>query len=163
MRINRRKEDPGTEQQNSVSSNSGRSPFSLRDAMNRLFDESFFDPFSRVSTLGRQIGFPKIDVSESTNEIIITANIPDVDAEHIDLEVDENTITIKGAIERSKENTDRYFYRVEREYGEFRREIPLPAPIKPDEVTAAVRNGVLTIILPKQKANGRIKVKAKAE
>lgn len=163
MRINRRKEDPGDQQQNSGYSDSSRSSLSLRDAMNRLFDESFLDPFSRLPGLGRQMGFPRIDMSESAGEITITANIPAVDAEHIDIEVDENSLTIRGVIEQSKEDADRHFYRAEREYGEFRREIPLPTSIKPSEVTAAVRNGVLMIRLPKQKANGRMKVKAKAE
>lgn len=135
---------------------------SLRDAMNRLFDESFWDPFDRASELlasRRGTLFPKIDVSETDTEVKVVANVPGVDPNTIDIEVGDQILTISGKVEREDEKKAGKYYRYEREYGEFQRDIPLPAAVKTDSVSAKAKHGVLTIVLPKAESARKKKVK----
>lgn len=142
-------------------------PFlSLREAINRLFDESFWDPFSLVdaelSPVSGLSFFPKADIAETDKEVIITADVPGIDAEKIDIEVDEDSVTLSGKVEKESEQKDKRYYRFERQYGEFRRSFNLPAIVKADEAVAKVKNGVLTITLPKQEIETRKKIKVTA-
>lgn len=165
MRILRKHEN--TQQKDSVSREVEHPFVSLREAMNRVFDESFWDPFhetiARFPGITRAGGFPKVDIAETEKEITITANLPNIAAEKVDIEVDNQSVTISGKIEREQEEKGKRFYKLEREYGEFRRAIPLPSPIKPDTVNAKMKQGVLTLILPKENVSSKIKVTAKAE
>ena len=129
------------------------SALSLRDAMSRLFDESFWDPFEErglSASEQRSSGlFPKVDISENDKEVKITANIPGIDPEKVNIEVDEDSIVLSGTIEEEKEESDARHYRFEREYGEFYRDFLLPARVEPDKVSASAKNGVIVIKLPK--------------
>lgn len=128
------------------------SPLSLREAMGKIFDESFWDPFDDrgiFSSEGSMNTFPKINVSESEKEVKVVANIPGVDPEKINIEVDEDTLVLSGQIEEEKESSDERHYRFEREFGEFYRDILLPSKVDPDKVLAQAKDGVVTINLPK--------------
>jgi HSP20 family protein len=143
-----------------------RHVWSLRDAMNHLFDESFWDPFDRIPSMlapVRSSVFPKVDVSETDGEVRVVANVPGVDPEKLDIQVGGDALTISGRVEREDEKREGKLYRYEREYGEFCREIPLPAPVKADAVSAKVTHGVLTIVLPKEEEAKKKKVKVEAE
>ena len=143
---------------------------SLRDAMNRMFEESFWDPFEmieRIPALGRgtgQLAFPRVDMSEDENEVKVVANVPGVDTEKIEIEVEPETLILSGKMEKEmkEEDKEKKFYRYEREYGEFRREFALPARVKPDAVTAKARDGVLEITLPKAEVEKKAKVRIDA-
>lgn len=140
---------------------------SLRDAMNRLFEESFWDPFEMIDRLpmtSRAL-FPKVDVSEDEKEVRVVANVPGVDTEKIGIEVEEDVLTISGKTEKEvkEEDKEKKFYRYEREYGEFRREIALPARVKAEAATAKAKNGVLEIVLPKADTREKAKVKIETE
>ena len=145
-----------------------RNVISLRDMMNKMIEESFLDPFDVISSdlpivPEMKISFPKVDISETEKEIKITANVPGIDSDKIDIDVGDDYISISGKTEREEEEKDKKVYRYEREYGEFRREFSLPAKVKKDDVSAKVKNGVLTIILPKAEEEKKSKVKVKAE
>ncbi len=143
-------------------------PFmSLREAINRLFDESILDPFEFSSfpmemVTGSKL-FPKVDIAETEKEIKITANVPGVDPDKIEIEIGEDSIVLSGKIEKETEEKDKKFYRFEREFGEFRREFPLPAKINTDQSEAVIKNGVLTITLPKTEIETKKKLKVKSE
>lgn len=144
---------------------------SLRDAVSRLFDESFldshFDNFHDFSlpSLARKIypAFPKVDISETDSEIIITANIPGIDPDKINIEANENMLILNGRIEKEEEEKNKKFYKYEREEGEFRRELSLPSPVKSDEVKAKIKDGVLTIILPKTEETRKKRINIEKE
>ncbi len=128
------------------------SPLSLRDAMSRLFDESFWDPLEErgLSIPEKFAGaFPKVDILETEKGVKIVANIPGIDPEKVNIEVDEDSVILSGTIEEEKEESDARHYRFEREYGEFYRDFLLPAKVNPDKVFASAENGVITINLPK--------------
>ncbi len=144
-------------------------PFSLVDS----FFGDAVDPFGimspslfrnhalgNVSTL-----FPKVDVEETENEIRVTANIPGIDAENIDVEVGDDYLSLSGKIEKEDRSEDKHgkMYRYEREFGEFRREFSLPARVNKDGIVAKSRNGVLSITLPKSQDEIKKRVKIEVE
>lgn len=146
----------------------GISLFDFRNQMNRLFDEfferpfalsPFFDEFDLVGDFA-----PRIDIAESDKEITITADLPGVEPEDIDIYLEGNTLTISGEKQAEKEEKGKRFYRLERSYGSFYRTIPLPEEVEEDKIDATFKRGVLKIRLPKtaeaQKRTKRITVKA---
>lgn len=140
--------------------------WSLRDAMNRLFDESFWSPLSLMDTVGNNrfiSSWPRVDIAETDEGYTITANVPDVDPDKINIEVTSDSIALSGAVERSQEHKDAHWHRMEREYGEFHREFTLPHMIDPDSVKATAKNGSLRISLKKKEDSGRKKITVATE
>ncbi len=105
---------------------------------------------------------PRVDVSETDTEVKVVANVPGINPEDINIDVQDNWMTISGKSEREVE-TDKSTrpYRYERFFGEFRREFTLPDRVKEDQVKATCKDGVLTITLPKVEGEKRGKVKTK--
>lgn len=144
------------------------SPFSLID---RFFDDSW-DPFNMMTpSLFRSRGlgnvstiFPRVDVEETDNEIRVTANVPGIDPDNINVEVGDDYLSLSGKIDKeTKDEKKGKVYRYEREYGEFRREFALPARVKKDGIVAKSKNGVLTITLPKSEEELKKRVKIDVE
>ena len=136
---------------------------SLRDAMDRLFEDSFVRP-SRFwpDQLGRA-GLP-VDMYQTANDIVVKASLPGFKPEEVDISITGDTLTIKGEHKEEEEAKDEdYFYR-ERRYGAFSRSLLIPVEIKSDKAEAVFENGVLTLTLPKAEETKpkQIKVKAKA-
>lgn len=140
--------------------------FSLRDAMERLFDESFWSPFGLIES-GRARGLatfvPRVDVSETDTEVKIRADIPGIDPDKVNIEVTEDSLALSGSLEKSSEEKGENFYRMERQAGEFSREFLLPSKIDPDSVEAKAKNGTITITLKKQPSEQKRKVEIKSE
>ena len=123
---------------------------STRDVLNLFFGEGLLEPDDWFPSLWPwKSAFPKVDISETEKDIKVVANVPGVDPDKIEIEVNDDFLTISGSVEKQEEEKDEKFYRFERGYGEFKRQFNLPSKINPDQVQARVKNGVLTIILPK--------------
>ena len=144
------------------------SPFSFID---RFFDDAL-DPFNMLKpALFRNrvlssvsMTFPKVDVSETDNEIKVVANVPGIDPEKIDIEVGDDYLSLSGKIEKeNKDEKDGKVYRYEREYGEFRREFSLPVRVNKNGIVAKARNGVLSITLPKSEDERKARIKVEIE
>lgn len=104
-----------------------------------------------------------VDVYQTKDDLIIKSTIAGVKPEDIDIAIDNDVLTIRG--ERKLEEKiveDDYFYQ-ECYWGNFSRSVVLPVEVKPDEVEASLKNGVLTVVLPKAKKNKSIAVKVKSE
>jgi HSP20 family protein len=133
----------------------------MRDEMNRLFD-SFFSR-TPASLLADWQGFesgmlPNIDFSETDQEYRIAAELPGVDEKDVELTLDHNVLRIKGHKQAEKEQKDRRYYRVERSYGSFSRDIALPGEVDDSKIEASFKKGVLEIVLPKKEdASGKVK------
>jgi len=137
--------------------------FSLRDAMDKLFDESFWSPFGLIENEQRQTFVPRVDISETESEIKVRADIPGVDPSEINIEVTEDSLGLSGSLEKSNEERGENFYRLERQSGQFFREFVLPSKIDPDSVEAKSKNGVIAISLKKQPSEQKRKIKVKTE
>lgn len=133
---------------------------SLRDAMNRLLEDSFIGP-SHLGPFGRV--FP-VDVREADHDYVIEASLPGIKPDEMEITATQNAVTIRAARkpEEKTEQAGRYVRR-ERYQGEVIRTIGLPTPIDPDKVTAAYEHGVLTLHVPKTEAakSKQIKVQTK--
>jgi len=120
---------------------------------NEIDEEEFFD-----QELEGQLA---VDVYQNNGDIVIKSTIAGVKPENLDITVYSDMVTIKGRRELEEEiNEDNYYYK-ECYWGGFSRSIILPEEIKPDNVKAEIRNGVLTITMPKLKGKSTAKVKVK--
>jgi len=139
----------------------------LRDEMDQLFD-SFFGAtrMGDWSLPGSAGGWaPEIEVVEGDRDITVRAEIPGLDAQDVDVSISGNHLTVSGEKKESTEQQKGGYYHSERRYGHFRRTIELPAGTKPEQVTAEVDKGLLTLKIPKTEAAGvqRIPIKTAAE
>jgi HSP20 family protein len=145
------------------------SPATVYDEFNRLFDDffenSWMTPWSeRFGTRFNEFT-PRVNVTEREKELEVTAELPGMAENDIDITLAHDTLTIKGEKKQETEDKGDNYYRMERSYGKFSRVIPLPADVVDnDSVEATFKNGVLTIILPKleeaQQVSRRITVNA---
>ncbi|MGD9684082.1 MAG: Hsp20/alpha crystallin family protein [Candidatus Obscuribacterales bacterium] len=139
---------------------------SLQHEMNRLFDE-----FRHGLGMGQAhhpspLAFPfhtRVDVKDTDRELIVTAEVPGVDLDDINLSLTRDGLAIKGEKREEKEEKDRGYYRSERSYGSFYRLIPLPCEVDREKVDASYKDGVLKVKLPKNaealKSEHKIEVK----
>ncbi len=125
-----------------------REVITLRDAMDRLFDEAFTRPWSgRDGTSGAYT--PAIDMYQTENDVVVKAAVPGMKPEDVQINVTGDTLTIKGESDESHETKEKSYHIRERRWGTFERSIPLPTLISADKARAEFENGVLTITLPK--------------
>jgi HSP20 family protein len=126
----------------------------MRREMNRLFDD-VFSGFGLPSVLGpalRQMpAAPKIDVSETDNEIQVTAELPGIDQNNVEVLLEDDRLIIRGEKkeEREEDDKERNYHVRERVQGAFSRTLPLPFAPDPNQVKAEFKNGVMTITIPK--------------
>jgi HSP20 family protein len=93
--------------------------------------------------------FPLVNLAEDDDNLYLTAELPGIDPQSLDLSVKLDTLTLKGSKKVEDEGKEVNYHRRERELGSFRRSLTLPAKIQPDAVDAKFKNGVLTVTLPK--------------
>lgn len=123
-----------------------RDIMALREAMNRLFDDSFSHAASGEDRIARL----PIDVYGTENEFVVLVAVPGVSLDNINITVERETLTISGEIPEPLANVE-YVYN-ERFYGKFLRNLRLSAPVDVDKIEATLENGVLKLILPKAEA-----------
>jgi HSP20 family protein len=134
---------------------------SLRQEMDRLFDRFFETRPDEVPVLGDWV--PDMDVSETKDAVVVKAEIPGLDPADIQVSLQENTLIVKGEKKREKEEKDEHYHRVERTYGSFVRTVRLPVAVEGEKVSAAFKNGLLTVTLPKTAAAKPTPIPVKAE
>jgi len=93
---------------------------------------------------------PAVDILETENELVIKADLPDVDMKDIHVEIENGTLSLKGERKFESEEKDQGYHRIERSYGSFARYFSLPDTVEPDKVKADYKNGVLKVTLPKK-------------
>ena len=136
-------------------------PFlSLHREVNRLFDDVLRGFDSRLPALGRfsspGSGWPSVEISDGEKEIRVTAEVPGLGENDIEVLLEDGVLTLKGEKRSETEDKDRRFS--ERFYGRFERRIPVGREIVEDRIDARFRNGVLSLVLPKtEKAQSQVK------
>jgi len=139
-----------------------RDALSLRNAMDRLFEDSFVTPrfgwIAPVSAAGMAI-----DMYETKDEVIVKAALPGVKPDEAEVTITGDTLTIRGESKEEKEIKEENYIRKERHFGSFARSVTLPAGLQADKAEAIFEDGVLTLKIPKSEEvkPKRVKVKAK--
>ena len=93
---------------------------------------------------------PSVDIYETENELVVKADLPDVDAKDIDVRVENQTLTIAGERKFEATSNEKGYHRIERSYGNFVRSFAVPSAFDTDKINAAYNNGVLTVKLNKK-------------
>ena len=129
----------------------------LHDQVNRLFNESI------VRGQGEESGIttwaPAVDIYETPNELVVKADLPEVEEKDIDIRVENNLLTIRGERKFEKSVSEDNYLRVERTYGSFSRSFSLPNTVNAEAIHAEYKNGVLTVNLPKREESKPRQVK----
>ena len=112
----------------------------FQDTVNRLLSEP---PSGRPWT-------PAVDILETDNELMIKADLPQVDMQDIQVEIENGTLTLKGERKFDNEEKAQGYHRIERSFGAFARYFSLPETVDPEKVKAEYKNGVLTVSLAKK-------------
>lgn len=133
---------------------------SLQDEMNRLFSGTF----SRGSQdeVLRGAWSPSVDIFENKNEIVLEAELPGMNAEDVNISIENNVLTLHGERKFEKKDESDNFHRVERSYGSFTRSFTLPPTVSSENANAEFNNGVLRLTLAKREEAKprRIEIKA---
>jgi HSP20 family protein len=119
----------------------------LQDQMNRLFDETFRN---RGEESALTTWAPAVDIYETPNELVVKADLPDMNEKDLDVRVENNLLSIGGERKFEKSVSEDNYLRVERTYGSFSRSFSLPNTVNAEAIKAEYKNGVLTVTLPKR-------------
>jgi HSP20 family protein len=132
----------------------------LRNQMNHLFEELVRGereiPFFPK---GEIVWSPAVELKETEAEVILKAQIPGIDPKDLNVEVSQESVSITGEHREEKKSEEKGFFRSEFRYGKFERLVPLPAPIKTDQIQSEFKNGLLTLTMPKMAQADRKVVK----
>ncbi len=142
-----------------------QSPFDrLHEEMDRLFDD-FLPQVSNGNEFDSRLGaLASIDLSESDDALEIKADLPGMQEADIDLTLRDGALVISGERKHESEEKKKNYYRSERAYGAFTRNVPLPCEVDEDKIDAQFKKGVLTVHMPKTPAakNNRRKIEIRA-
>jgi HSP20 family protein len=122
--------------------------FDLRNEMNRIFDNFRSDEAASEASHAATWR-PSVDIAENKNEFVITADLPGITREDIDVSVTEGRLTLRGERRQTLDEKSGSVHRAERVWGRFARVFDLPAAVSVDRIAAICRDGVLTITVPK--------------
>jgi HSP20 family protein len=120
--------------------------------MNRMFEDFFNQPFGlplqRVRTQATVV-VPALDVKEDENSVVVTAELPGIDRNDVEISVQDDMLEIRGQKSEEQKREEENYCMVERSYGSFSRRIVLPAEVDSEHAEATMQNGVLTLRMPK--------------
>jgi len=122
-----------------------REMLSMRQLMDRLFDESFNRQLESVQDWNA----PAVDLYQTANDVIVKASLPGMKAEDIQISITGDVLTLSGEMKEEKEVDEVAYHLRERRFGRFSRTIQLPSAVITDKASAVFENGVLTLTLPK--------------
>jgi HSP20 family protein len=119
----------------------------LQEQVNRLFN-NVVERNQHESSLSTWA--PAVDIYESEHELVVKADLPDIDPKELDIRVENNVLTLRGERKFEKNVNEDNYLRVERTYGAFTRSFALSNTVKPEAIKADYQNGVLTLTIPKR-------------
>lgn len=125
-----------------------REMMTLREAMDRLFD----DAFTRPINMGTVSTMPAIDMYQNEDDLVVKAVLPGLTKEDVDITVTEDVLTLRGEFKSNEDDAGVNYHLREQRYGVFERSIGLPTDVEIEKSKATFENGILTITLPKAEA-----------
>ncbi len=123
-----------------------REMMTLREAMDRLFDDAFTRP---LSLAGNNWSVPAVDMYQTENEIVVKAALPGIKPDEVQINVTGEVLSLKGEVKQKEEVKEKAYHIREQRWGMFERSIILPTDVVADKAKADFENGILTITLPK--------------
>ena len=123
-----------------------REMMTLREAMDRLFDDAFTRP---VNLRDGGWSSPAIDMYQTDDEVVIKAALPGFKADEVQINVTGDVLTLRGEMKHAEEQKDKAWHIREQRWSSFERSIALPTDVKADKAVADYENGILTVTLPK--------------
>ena len=128
----------------------------------RLFEDAFSRMLTEPQT--NRPWAPAVDIYETENELVLKADLPDVDLKDIDVRVENQTLTISGERKFEQKESTKGYHRIERSYGSFVRSFAVPNSFNTETIAAEFKNGVLSVSLHKKEAAKprQVKVEVKA-
>ena len=126
-----------------------RSPWQELDQLTSRLGQVFGSEMPASANGGSWL--PAVNVEETGDQLVLTAEVPGMTAEDIDIELENNVLTIRGekSFEREENEDDKRYHLWERRYGSFQRSFTLPRTVRGDDIKADYQNGILTIRMPK--------------
>ena len=122
-------------------------PSALREQINRVFA----DVLERTGEESNLTAWaPAVDIFETEHELVVKTDLPDVDPEDLDIQIQNNILTIRGERKFEKNVKEENYLRIERAYGSFSRSFSLANTVNSDAIKAEYKNGVLTLSIPKR-------------
>jgi len=122
-----------------------REMMSLRDAMDRLFDDAFTRPLS----IRDNWSVPAVDMYQTDDEIVVKAALPGIKSDEVQINITGEVLTLKGEVKQEEEKKEKAWHIREQRYGSFERSVVLPTEVVADKAKAEFENGILIITLPK--------------
>jgi len=122
-----------------------REMMTLREAMDRLFDDAFTRPLS----LRDAWSVPAIDMYQTDDEIVVKAALPGIKADEVQINITGEVLTLKGEMKHEEDKKEKAWHIHEQRWGSFERSVVLPTDVVADKTKAEFENGILTITLPK--------------
>ena len=126
---------------------------SLRERMNRVFDDSLFRSDRREDSFAMGTWSPAVDMFEKDDTVVIKAELPGLDKKDVSLDLQNGVLTLKGERKYENEVKEENYYRREMSCGKFIRSFSLPADVDADKIKAEFQNGLLTVEVPKPEAH----------
>ena len=124
-----------------------RGAAALQEQVNRLFGNAL-ERSAEESNLTSWA--PAVDIYETEHELVVKADLPEVDPKDLDIRVENNILTIRGERKFEKKVNEENYLRVERAYGSFSRSFSLANTVNSEAIKADYQNGVLTLTIPKR-------------
>jgi len=125
-----------------------RDLISIQDRMNRMFEQTLSR--SRLDEgVSAATWTPAVDIYETTDRIVLKAELPGVTSDEVDIQVQEHTLTLKGERRFARDVQEENYLRIERAYGPFQRSFTLPAGVRQEGIRATFKDGVLEVVMPK--------------
>jgi len=123
-----------------------REMMTLREAMDRLFDDAFTRP---INLRDGGLSSPAIDMYQTDDEVVVKAALPGFKADDVQINVTGEVLTIRGELKHEEEKKDKAWHIREHRWSSFERSVALPTDVVADKAQADFDNGILTITLPK--------------
>jgi len=135
----------------------------VRSEMDRLMDTFLFGVPQRGDFWEEAEWLPAVDVAETKNEVVVNVEIPGMAPKEFDISLKGGTLTIKGEKKQERVEGEENYHLFERRHGTFTRSILLPQEVESEKISAAYKNGVLTVTVPKSEGSKRKEIKIKVE
>lgn len=127
-----------------------RDLMSIQERMNQLFNDTLSERRHGAEEFSKGSWCPPVDIYETGVNLVLRAEIPGISEEEIEINIEDNTLVLKGERKFEKKTDDENYYRIERSYGTFMRTFTLPNSVDQDHVKASYEMGVLKIVMPKK-------------